>query len=451
MSLLLPFILLNGLAFTNVDVIPMDSDQVLRDQVVVVENDRIVSMGPADRVRLPARLRRIDGSGKFLIPGLVDAHIHIPPEASDEKGAANELLLFVAHGVTTARVMIGQPEHLALRERIARGELLGPSLYVASPPLGVKAGSLPGVPEIAAPEDARRFALAAKQAGYDGVKVLDGMSRAEYEAFVAGAREAGLPVWGHVPDTVALARALELKQDSIEHLAGYVEALIPESSPLKKQEGVRLADAMAALDEALLPGVAGATKSAGIVNVPTLDFWRALVNAATPEELSRRPGLEYVPAKQLAEWSEQQRKARERNPRPKQVVDDYHALRGRIVRALRDAGAPILLGTDSPDTWNVAGVSALEELALLVDAGLTPREALRAATRGPAGLLRGEKEFGSIAPGLRADLVLLEADPLADVRNLAKRAGVMVRGRWLPEAELRDSRAAIAAAARDAR
>lgn len=175
------------------------------------------------------------------------------------------------------------------------------------------------------------------------------------------------------------------------------------------------------------------------------------MNAATPEELSRRPGLEYVPAKQLAEWSEQQRRARERNPRPKQIVDDYHALRSRVVRALRDAGTPVLLGTDSPDSWNVAGVSALEELVLLVDAGLTPREALHAATRGPAELLRGEKEFGSIAPGLRADLVLLEADPLADVRNLAKRAGVMVRGRWLPEAELRDRRAAIAAAAREAR
>jgi imidazolonepropionase-like amidohydrolase len=451
MSLLLPFILLNGLAFTNVDVIPMDSDQVLRDQVVVVENGRIVSLGPGDRVRLPAALRKIDGSGKFLIPGLVDAHIHIPPEASDAKGAANELLLFLAHGVTTARVMIGQPEHLALRDSIARGELLGPSLYVASPPLGVKAGSLPGVPEITAPDDARRFALAAKQAGYDGVKVLDGMSRAEYEAFVAGAREAGLPVWGHVPDAVGLTHALELKQDSIEHLAGYVEALIPENSPLKKQEVVRLADAMAALDEALLPEVAHATKAAGVVNVATLDFWKALVNAATPEELSRRPGLEYVPAKQLAEWSERQRKAREGNPRPKQVVDDYHALRARIVRALRDAGSPVLLGTDSPDVWNVAGVSALEELALLVDAGLTPREALHAATRGPALLLRGEREFGSIAPGLRADLVLLDADPLADVRNLAKRAGVMVRGRWLPESELREKRAAIAAAARDAR
>lgn len=119
MSLLLPFILLNRLAFTDVDVIPMDSDQVLHDQVVVVENGRIVSMGPADRVRLPAGLRRIDGSGRFLIPGLVDTHIHIPPEASDEKGAANELLLFVAHGVTTARVMIGQREHLRTRRSSA--------------------------------------------------------------------------------------------------------------------------------------------------------------------------------------------------------------------------------------------------------------------------------------------------------------------------------------------
>ncbi|HET7295459.1 MAG TPA: amidohydrolase family protein [Vicinamibacteria bacterium] len=448
MSVLASFILLNGLAFTHVTVVPMDSDRVLGDQAVVVAGDRIVSMGPADRVRLPAGVRRIDGAGRYLVPGLVDAHVHIPPEASDEAAAAKEFLLFVAHGVTTARVMIGQPEHLALRAAITRGALLGPALFVASPPLGVKVGSLPGVPEIASPEDARRFALQAKQAGYDGVKLLDGMSRAEYEAFVAGAREAGLPVWGHVPDAVGLARALELKQDSIEHLAGYLEALIPDASPLKKQEVVRLADAMAALDEDLLPGLARATREAGVVSVPTLDFWRALVNAETPEELGLRPGLEYVPAQQRAEWAEQQRKARERNPRPRELVERYHALRARIVRALRDAGAPIALGTDSPDVWNVAGVAALEELRRLGEAGLTPREALHAATRGAAELLGGEKEFGSVAPGLRADLVLLEADPLADVRNLGRRAGVVVRGRWLPEPELRERLLALATEAK---
>jgi imidazolonepropionase-like amidohydrolase len=445
----LRFMLLDSVAIVGATVIPMDSDRVLPAHTVVVEDGRITAVGPADRVGIPQEARRIDGAGKYLVPGLVDTHIHIPPEGSDEKSASREFRLFLAHGVTTARVMIGQPEHLGLRDRIAGGLLVGPTLLVASPPLGVKAGSLPGVPEIQTPDDARRFALEAKRAGYDGVKVLDRMSREEYDAYVAGAREAGLPVWGHVPDEVGLARALEARQDGIDHLAGYVEALIPEDSPLLKQEVVRIADALAALDEGRLPGLVEKTRAAGVVNVPTLDFWSALVNASTPEELlASRPGLEYVPARQVAEWTEQQRKARERNPRPKDVVLRYHALRGRITAALCAAGLPVLLGTDSPDVWNVAGVSAHVELRRLVEAGMSPRAALEAATAGPARFLGGEREFGAIAPGRRADLLLLDADPLADVANLGRRAGVMARGRYYPEAELRAWLDAIAAEAK---
>jgi len=448
----LRFMLLDSVAVVGATVIPMDSARVLTNHTVLVEDGRIAAVGPAGRVAVPKAARRVDGAGKFVVPGLVDTHIHIPPEGSDEKSAAREFQLFLAHGVTTARVMIGQPEHLSLRDRIARGELVGPTLYVASPPLGVKAGALPGVPEIEVPDDARRFALDAKKAGYDGVKVLDRMSRAEYDALVAGAREAGLPVWGHVPDAVGLARALEARQDTIDHLAGYVEALIPEDSPLHEQEVVRIADALAALDEGLMPRLVEQTRSAGIVNVPTLDFWGVLINAATPEELvSGRPGLEYVPATQVAEWAEQQRKARERNPRPKDVVDRFHALRGRIARALHAAGLPVLLGTDSPDVWNVAGVAAHVELRRLAEAGFTPREALAAATHAPARHLGGEREFGAIAPGLRADLLVLEADPLLDVANLGRRAGVMARGRYYPEAELQGWLSAIAAEAKAAR
>lgn len=446
---LLRFILLDSVAIVGATVIPMDSDRVLPEHTVIVVDGRITAVGPAGIVAVPKESRRIDAAGKYLVPGLVDTHVHIPPEGSDEKSATREFQLFLAHGVTTARVMIGQPEHLLLRDRIARGELLGPTLLVASPPLGIKAGALRGVPEIKQPEDARRFALDAKQAGYDGVKVLDGMSRAEYDAYVAGARESGLPVWGHVPDPVGLFRALEAKQDTIDHLAGYVEALIPEDSPLLKQDVVRLADALAAADESRLPRLVEATRAAGIANVPTLDFWRVLVNAASPEELAAgRPGLAYVPAKTVAEWSEQQRRARERSPRPKDVVDRYHALRARIVRALHAAGRPVLLGTDSPDVWNVPGVAAHTELRLLVEAGFSPREALEASTREPARLLHGEREFGAIAPGLRADLLLLDADPLADVANLERRAGVMVRGRYFSAAELEGWLSAIAADAK---
>ncbi len=432
------------LAFVDVSVVPMDSEHVVPGQTVLVEGERIVLIGRVGSVVLPADATRIDGRGKYLMPGLADMHIHIPPEGSDEASAAKEFMLFVAHGVTTARVMIGQPEHLALRDKNARGELLGPSLYVAGPPLGIKAGELPGVPEIKTLDDARRVPAEQKKAGYDCVKLLDGLTLEQYDAIVAGAREAGIPVVGHVPDSVPLEHALAMKQDSIEHLAGYVEALIPAA--IRSKPDLRLRDILGVLEEARIPELAAATKKAGVPNVPTLYFWSALASADSPEEHATRPGLEFVPTKEQDGWVEQRRKAIARNPSPPDYAH-LHEVRARITKALADAGATILLGTDSPDFYNVAGVAVHEELSRLVAAGLTPYQALRGGTRAAAEFMNAEKEFGTVAPGLRADLLLLDADPPSDVRNLRRRAGVMVRGRWLPAAELRQKLASLAAGA----
>jgi imidazolonepropionase-like amidohydrolase len=435
-------------AFTDVTVVSLESDRVLPGQVVVVEGGRIASLGPADRVRIPRTLRRIDGRGRFLMPGLVDTHIHIWPEESDAASAEKEFLLLLAHGVTTARVMIGQPEHLRLREQIARGELLGPTLYVAGPPLGVAPGEIPGAPELKTPEDAARAVAAQKQAGYDAVKVLDGLGRAEYDAAVKEAREAGLPVVGHVPGEVGLEHALASRQDSIDHLSGYLEALIRDDSPLKGQKALRLRDVIPALDESKMGPLARATRAAGVANVPTLFFWRALFSLDTPEDLRKRPGLEFVPARKIEEWSEQRRKMLANATSTRATMARYHALRDRLTKALGDAGARVLLGTDSPDFFNVPGVAALEELKLLVGAGLTPCQTLRAGTADAAAFLGGAEEFGTVAVGRRADLILLEANPLQDVRNVARRAGVMVRGRWLPEAELQAKLKELAAQVR---
>jgi imidazolonepropionase-like amidohydrolase len=422
-------------AFVDVSVVEVASGRTSPGQTVLVDAGRIAAMGPASRVALPPFAARIDGRGRFLMPGLADMHIHIPPEASDEASASREFALLLAYGVTTARVMIGQPEHLLLRDKIARGELLGPTLYVAGPPVGIAPGTLPGVPKIDSPEDARRVAAEQKKAGYDCVKLLDNFARDDYDALVAGAREAGLPVVGHVPDAVGLEHALALGQDSIEHLAGYVEALIPAA--LKDKAGLRLRDAVDRLELERLPALAEATRQAGVANTPTLFFWRALVSVDTPEELAKRPGLELVPARLVEEWAAQRGQQLARDPAPRGAMTRYHAVRERITKALSDAGARVLLGTDSPDFYNVPGIAALEELKLLVAAGLTPAEALRTGTTEAAAFMHGEREFGSVAPGVRADLLLLEANPLLDVGNVGRRVGVMVRGRWLSEAELR--------------
>ncbi len=432
-------------AFIDVNVVPMDSERVLTGQTVVVEGDRILSVGPSAKATIPRGATRIAAKGRYLMPGLADMHIHIPVEGSDEASASKEFWLFVAHGVTTARVMIGQPEHLALRDRIASGALLGPTLYVASPPLGIKAGTLPGVPELKTLDDARRFPSKQKKAGYDAVKILDDLTLEQYDAIAAGCREAGIPLVGHVPDAVSLEHALE-SQASIEHLAGYIEALIP--ADLRRKPDLRFRDILGKLETARIPDLIVATKKAHGVNVPTLYFWSALVGSDTPEQLGTRAGLEFVPAKEKAAWVEQRTKALARMGTPPVDYSSYHAVRAQITKALSDAGTTLLLGTDSPDFYNVAGVAAHEELDRLVAAGLTPYQALSGGTREAAAFVHGEKEFGTIAPGLRADLILAEANPLAGVATLRTPVGVMVRGRWIARPEIQQHLDAIAAEAK---
>lgn len=428
----------------GVTVVPMDSERLLPGQTVLVEGGRIVAITPAATAVLSAGTQRIDARGQYLMPGLADMHIHIPPDGSDEASASREFWLFVAHGVTTARVMIGQPEHLALRDRIAQGALLGPTLYVAGPPLGIKPGELPGVPEIKTLDDARRVPAEQKKAGYDYVKILDDLTLEQYDAIAAGCREAGIPLVGHVPDSVPLEHAL-VSQASIEHLAGYIEAMLPDE--IRRKPGLRLSEALEHLDASRLPSLVAATKKANAVNVPTLFFWSALVSSDTPELLSLRGGLEYVPAKDKATWAAQRTKALARSPKPTDYTP-YHALRAKITKALSDAGTTLLLGTDSPDFYNVAGVAIHEELARLVAAGLTPYQALRGGTRDAAAFVHAEKEFGTVAVGARADLILSNANPLADVGTLRSPAGVMIRGRWIPHAEIQQRLDAIAAEAK---
>jgi imidazolonepropionase-like amidohydrolase len=191
------------------------------------------------------------------------------------------------------------------------------------------------------------------------------------------------------------------------------------------------------LDESRLPSLAAATRSAGAWNVPTLVLIENRFTAETPDQIAARPEMRYMPPPVVKQWVDGARSALAQAPadaveRGRRFV----ALRRRIVRALRDAGAGLLLGADTPQVFNVPGFATLQELEALVAAGLTPFEALEAGTRNPAASFGLDASFGTVEVGKRADLLLVDADPLADVRNVRKRAGVMVAGRWLTAAEI---------------
>lgn len=421
------------IAFVNVNVVPFDRERILEGQTVIVRDGRIAEIGPANKTKAPAGAQQIDGRGKFLMPGLADMHVHLFPGTGQDDLAQQQLQLFLANGVTTVRNMIGKPEHVVLRDRIAKREVLGPTIYTAGPPL---LGN-----NVSTPEVAERVVTEQKKAGYDLIKVHEGLTPDVYAAIAATAKRAGIPVAGHVTATVGLKRALEAQQTSIEHLDGYLQAMVADNSPVPPTPSqVVLGPVLEHIDESKIATLAAATSKAGVWNDPTLTLFKLVVSDTTPEELLKWPEMQYVPAK-MREGFAKQKQSTLGQPVPLSERQRYLELRNKMLVALRAAGAKLLIGPDSPQFFLVPGFATHRELQSFVDAGLTPYEAIEAATRNPgeyfATTMKTPRDFGTVEAGMRADLLLLNANPLQSVANLSKREGVMVRGRWLPESELR--------------
>lgn len=403
-------------AFVDVNVLPMDTSRVVEHQTVLVRDGRIIEIGPAARVRVPDGALRVDGRGRFLMPGFAEMHGHLPNQAAVNAipGIAETVLfLYVANGVTAVRGMQGNQGHVALRDRIARGEVLGPRLWVPGPALS---GNIAPTPD-----DGRRLVLDQRAFGADHLKIHENLSLETYDTIAATAKRLGLDFGGHIPNAVGVRHALAAGQKSIEHLDNYAEEI--------------------GGDDAKRVELARATVAAGAWTVPTMALWEVFMGQEPVDSLAARPELRYVPPQWVAGWRQQVTSMRQNN-----APDDGTAIdeRRRILKALRDAGATIAFGTDSPQLFSVPGFSIHREMQSMLAAGLTPFEILASGTRNVARYYRREAEFGTVAAGRRADLVLLEANPLTDLRNFSRRAGVMVNGRWLAESEIQARLAQIA-------
>jgi imidazolonepropionase-like amidohydrolase len=427
------------IAFVDVTVIPMDRERRLPGQTVLVRGDRIVEIGPAARVRVPAGGVRVDGKGKFLIPGLAEMHAHIPGGQASDTVVERTLFMYVAGGVTTVRGMLGHPRHLELRDRAARAELVSPTIYTSGPSLNGNT-----IPDAAS---AARAVMEQKAAGYDLLKIHPGISREAFDALAATAKRVDIPFAGHVPEDVGIARAIEAGYATIEHLDGYIEGMIRDGAPLTAEQsaffGLNLGEH---LDEAKMARLVRETKRAGVWNVPTEVLMENLTIAGSSQELARRPEMRYVPAATRAQWAEMKDGMLSETGASAESARRTIEMRRRLIKALHAAGAGLLLGSDAPQVYNVPGFSTHRELVSLVAAGLTPYQALETGTRNVATYLKTSKQTGTIETGKRADLVLLDGDPLVDIANTMRRSGVMVRGRWLPQAEIERRLAEVATA-----
>ena len=415
-------------AFINVNVIPMTEDRVDPGQTVIVENGVIILIGPVDSTPVPKDAEIVDGTDRYLLPGLAEMHAHIPNAASPELGRV--LTLFAANGVTTVRGMLGGSSHLQLRTALLSGEVFGPRLITSGPSLN--GNSVHGA------ADGARQVRSQHEAGYDFLKIHPGLDASEFSAIADAANELGMPFVGHVPVAVGVDNALAAGMATIDHLDGYLAALMPVDSDASGGYGgffdVLLADQLV---EERIADIAARTAAAGTWNVPTESLFEHRVSEVTVAELSSRPEMRYMPRATVQQWvrsKERQESERDFNP---EVASRAIELRRKLIMALHVTGAGLLLGSDAPQVFNVPGFSLHHELHFLVASGLTPYEALATGTSAPA-LFLGTNT-GSVEVGREADLLLLDSNPLEDISNSRRVHGVMLRGSWYSSRDLQAS------------
>ena len=422
-----------GHAFVDVNVLPMDSERVVARQTVLVADGRIQRMGPATEVDIPEGATRIDGQGKFLMPGVAEMHGHFPNPGAREFTEA-VLYLYVANGITLVRGMQGNAGHLPLRDAIAAGDVLGPRMLVCAPSLSGN--------DVTRPEDARRRVRDAAAAGFDHLKVHEGLTPAVYSAIAETAAEVGLTWSGHVSNLVGLYSALEQGQATVDHLDNYLEAMIDDRDAVARAGFLDLPELVPLIDESAIDDVVAATLAAGAGVVPTEVLWETFLGGRSGQEmLAERPETRYWVRRSLPgiatgfdQWAQQtdRRLAAMTDRNDGQPVIE---MRRRLIRVLHDAGVPVLLGTDSPQVFSVPGYSIHHEMRVMVESGLTPFQVLHSGTKAVADFYDAD-DYGRVAEEQRADLVLLNGNPLEDIGNFADSAGVMVNGRWLPRAEI---------------
>ncbi|MFN1835531.1 amidohydrolase family protein [Balneola sp. MJW-20] len=403
-------------AFTNVQVVDVETGDIIPGQTVIISGDRIHATGPVSEISIPENAEVIDGGGRYLMPGLAEMHGHVPPtippanfpDYYNEDYVTSTLFLYVAAGITTVRGMLGYEDQLSLKEKVNSGEWIGPNLYLAGPSFN---GNSVSSPEQAEEKVSNQF-----EEGWDLLKVHPGLTPEEYDAMANTANELGIRFGGHVPADVGIVHALEMGQETMDHIDGYFLYLqqFPQDEwdPKMKE-------------------VVAMTKEAGAWIVPTQALWETIIGAGDYEAMADYEELKYIPEAVRTNYINWVENTLTTNANYNADNAELEAeWRQKILSEMYEQDVKILMGTDAPQLFSVPGFSIHRELPYMSDAGMSNLDIIRSGTDAVGAYFSNEDTFGLIKEGHRADLILLEGNPLEDLGNLKDHSGVMVQGRW---------------------
>jgi imidazolonepropionase-like amidohydrolase len=435
----------------NVTLIDTKTGKESKGRTVVLSGERITTVKPDNKIRVPLGARVVDGAGKYLIPGLWDMHAHATDDVSTYP-------LYLANGVTGVREMSGPPDANRFRVELAAKKIDSPHMYIGSPIIDGPPPVWPDSIFVNTPDDARRVVDEQKRKGADFIKIYNSLSREAYFAIIDEGKRLRIPVEGHVPFAVSGWEATAAGQKSFEHLFGIPDAcstqeekLRPKIAAAKRpiQRDRLYAQASLSYNDEKCRRLFASFKKNHTWQVPTLTIDRSVGWLRDPQftnddRLRYFSGemLSWISAKDgvppyMKDWTE----ADYSMERELFVYDQ------KLVGAMFRAGVPLLAGTDVANPYCFPGFSLHDELALMVESGATPLGALQSATWNPALFMDANQNYGSAEPGKVADLVLLEADPLENIRNTSRISAVFLAGKEFDRAAL-DQMLKKAAAAR---
>lgn len=417
------------LLINHVNIITMQDNKVLEDHSIYVKDGVIIEIAPEEEISV-AGIRTLDGRGMYVFPGLAEFHAHLPnPEQFGAVFQEEVLWMYLANGVLRIRSMLGHESHLALKARVESGEIKGPRMFISGP-------SLNGT-SVTDPETGRQMVRVQKAAGYDHLKLHPGLDDPKFLAIADEAKKEGIYYGGHVSMDVGLVTSLTNGYRSVEHIDGYLEAMVTDKAKLDPtKSGPFNMLAIGDVDMSLLPGLIDLTLEKKAYIAPTMTLFERYFGYQPAYELRQQPEMFYLPGQLVTQWFNTKTQLESSGVLAEAKVKPYLEFRQKLFLELHQAGVPMIMSSDSPQVFNVPGFSIHREIESMSNAGMSNYEILKTGSVNCAEYFEQGGEWGVLKPGAAAEFVMVQKNPLEDLTTMQKPQAIMIGGEFIQRDEL---------------